>query len=103
VNTKIALIIMSLFSLYQIKDNYELSNELKSDKLIADSLENEILINDSIIINLKSEYLVALNQVNKDSVNVENFKKNKPVKMKGLTKNEINTKFDIYFNSKRSK
>jgi hypothetical protein len=100
---KIIAILISLFSIHQFNQINSLSNELLKDQEKADSLENIISINDSIIMSIKSEYLIALKQVHKDSINVENFKQNKPTKLKGLNRNEINNKFSDYFKSKRSK
>jgi hypothetical protein len=103
VNTKTALIVLSFISIYQIKDNYDLSKKINNGKSKADSLENVIILNDSIIFRLKSEYLMSLNQIHKDSVNVENYRKNKPKKLKGLNREELNNKFNDYFDNKRSK
>jgi hypothetical protein len=100
---KIIAVLLITFNLYQYTENKKYNSELKKNLAIADSLENVISINDSIIINLKSEYLIALNQVHKDSVNVENFRKNRPKKLKGLNIEEINSKFNDYFKSIRSK
>ena len=100
---KIALVIISLFSLYQMKKVNDLDNELLIDQKKADSLETVILVSDSIIMSIKSEFLIALKQVHKDSINVENFKKNKPKQLKGLNREELNAKFRDYFNRIRTK
>lgn len=100
---KIIAVIISLFSIHQYTQINTLSDELLQDQAKADSLENIISINDSIIMSIKSEYLISLKQVHKDSINVENFRKNKPKKLKGLNREELNDKFSRYFNANRSK
>jgi len=102
-SVKIVLAIVSLFSLYQLNKLDNLSDELLLDQQVADSLENVIILNDSIIISLKSEYLIAVEQVHRDSINVDNFKKNKPKQLKGLNREELNSKFNSYFKRNRSK
>lgn len=102
-NIKIALIIVSMFSLYQLKQMNDLDNEVLLEQQKADSLENVILINDSIIVSIKSEFVEVLKQVEKDSINVESFKRTKPKKIEGLNLEELNNQFDNYFKSKRSK
>lgn len=79
------------------------NNNLRHALAKADSLENVVSINDSLIMSLKSNVLIALKQVEKDSVIVENFKKNKPKILKGLSREEINTKFNSYFKSRSTK
>lgn len=99
----IFMIIFFLWGLDNWHNRTDTENQFKLEKAKADSLENVVHVNDSIIMNLKSEYLIAMKQVHKDSVNVENFKKNRPKKFKGLNREEINKKFSDYFNARRSK
>lgn len=104
--TDVKIILIIIFGLWGSANWYNRTNtetQFESEKAKADSLENVIHANDSIIMNLKSEYLIALKQVHKDSVNVENFKRNRPEKLKGLNREEINKKFNDYFSSRRSK
>lgn len=63
-----------MFSLYQLKQMNDLDNEVLLEQQKADSLENVILINDSIIVSIKSEFVEVLKQVEKDSINVESSK-----------------------------